>query len=319
MRRLEGAAWREDRRRAAKHRPSIFSNRAPSGVLEHLVPHYVNFTVYQMVLESRASEHSARMVAMKNATDNAKQLIKDLTLEYNKLRQAAHHHRTSRNHHRADGARLIRHPTLNSPTLNHMSNHGNIVQVIGPVVDVDFSASGKLPKIYKALEINFNADGMDTKLVLEVQQHLGDGWVRAVAMSSTEGLKRGMKVTATGDSDHRARRRSNARPHLQRHRRPRGRARPGERREALPDSPPRADAHRPGHEGDTSSKPASRSSTSSARSPRAARSARSVAQASARRSSSWNSSTTSPRTTAASPCSPASVSAPAKAMTFTTK
>ena len=42
-----------------------------------------------MVLESRASEHSARMVAMKNATDNAKQLIKDLTLQYNKVRQAA--------------------------------------------------------------------------------------------------------------------------------------------------------------------------------------------------------------------------------------
>jgi F-type H+-transporting ATPase subunit gamma len=41
-----------------------------------------------MILDSRASEHSARMVAMKNATDNAKQLIKDLTLEYNKLRQA---------------------------------------------------------------------------------------------------------------------------------------------------------------------------------------------------------------------------------------
>ena len=59
-----------------------------TGVLEHLVPHYVHFAVYQMVLESRASEHSARMVAMKNATDNAKQLIKDLTLEYNKVRQA---------------------------------------------------------------------------------------------------------------------------------------------------------------------------------------------------------------------------------------
>jgi F-type H+-transporting ATPase subunit gamma len=58
------------------------------GVLEHLVPHYLHFAVYQMVLESRASEHSARMVAMKNATDNAKQLIKDLTLEYNKIRQA---------------------------------------------------------------------------------------------------------------------------------------------------------------------------------------------------------------------------------------
>jgi F-type H+-transporting ATPase subunit beta len=81
-----------------------------------------------------------------------------------------------------------------------MSNQGNIVQIIGPVVDVDFSASGILPKIYEALEITFNSNGTDTKLVLEVQQHLGDNWVRSVAMSSTEGLKRGQKVTATGNS-----------------------------------------------------------------------------------------------------------------------
>jgi F-type H+-transporting ATPase subunit gamma len=57
-------------------------------VLGALLPHYLNFRVYQVLLEAKASEHSARMVAMKNATDNAKQLIKDLTLEYNKLRQA---------------------------------------------------------------------------------------------------------------------------------------------------------------------------------------------------------------------------------------
>ena len=63
----------------------------PSGgaVLGSLLPHYLNFQVYQFLLEAKASEHSARMVAMKNATDNAKQLIKDLTLEYNKVRQAA--------------------------------------------------------------------------------------------------------------------------------------------------------------------------------------------------------------------------------------
>lgn len=57
-------------------------------VLSSLLPHYVNYQVYQFLLECKASEHSARMVAMKNATDNAKQIIKDLTLEYNKLRQA---------------------------------------------------------------------------------------------------------------------------------------------------------------------------------------------------------------------------------------
>jgi len=58
-------------------------------VLETLLPLYINFQVYQMLVESRASEHSARMVAMKGATDNAKKFIKELTLEYNKLRQAA--------------------------------------------------------------------------------------------------------------------------------------------------------------------------------------------------------------------------------------
>jgi F-type H+-transporting ATPase subunit gamma len=57
-------------------------------VFSALLPHYLNFQVYQYLLEAKASEHSARMVAMKNATDNAKQLIKDLTLEFNKLRQA---------------------------------------------------------------------------------------------------------------------------------------------------------------------------------------------------------------------------------------
>ncbi len=79
-----------------------------------------------------------------------------------------------------------------------MSNIGNIVQVIGPVVDVDFSATGKLPEIYNALEINYDLGGKTTRLVCEVQQHLGDGWVRAVAMTTTDGLKRGMAVTDTG-------------------------------------------------------------------------------------------------------------------------
>jgi F-type H+-transporting ATPase subunit gamma len=57
-------------------------------VLDAILPYYFHFTVFQMILEARASEQSARMVAMKSATDNAKSLIKDLTLEYNKARQA---------------------------------------------------------------------------------------------------------------------------------------------------------------------------------------------------------------------------------------
>jgi F-type H+-transporting ATPase subunit gamma len=56
-------------------------------VLSAILPHYIHYLVYQMILDARASEHSARMVAMKSATDNAKNLIKELTLEYNKIRQ----------------------------------------------------------------------------------------------------------------------------------------------------------------------------------------------------------------------------------------
>src|SRR6266478_8307273 len=77
-------------------------------------------------------------------------------------------------------------------------NKGNIVQVIGPVVDVEFSEVKELPKIYSALEIEYEVNGNPTKLTLEVQKHRGENWVRTLAMSSTEGLKRGMNVNDTG-------------------------------------------------------------------------------------------------------------------------
>ena len=62
---------------------------SPEAVLDALLPFYIGNELYAMILNARASEQSARMVAMKNATDNANSLIKDLTLEYNKIRQAA--------------------------------------------------------------------------------------------------------------------------------------------------------------------------------------------------------------------------------------
>jgi F-type H+-transporting ATPase subunit gamma len=65
----------------------VFEPRAEA-VLDVMLPYYIQYQVFQMILDARASEHSARMVAMKNATDNANQFIKDLTLEYNKMRQA---------------------------------------------------------------------------------------------------------------------------------------------------------------------------------------------------------------------------------------
>ncbi|MFA6544468.1 MAG: F0F1 ATP synthase subunit beta [Limisphaerales bacterium] len=76
-------------------------------------------------------------------------------------------------------------------------NTGKIVQIIGPVLDIEFT--DHLPAIYNALTVEYDLPGMGkTKLTLEVQQHLGGKWVRAVAMSTTEGLKRGMIITDTG-------------------------------------------------------------------------------------------------------------------------
>jgi len=65
----------------------ILFEPSPEAVLSYLLSHYVNIYIYQVLLNAKASEQSARMVSMKNATDNAEGLIRDLTLEYNKLRQ----------------------------------------------------------------------------------------------------------------------------------------------------------------------------------------------------------------------------------------
>ncbi|MBL4576134.1 MAG: F0F1 ATP synthase subunit beta, partial [Opitutaceae bacterium] len=78
-----------------------------------------------------------------------------------------------------------------------MSNIGKTVQVIGPVVDAQFPIAN-IPPIYQAVTISFEVNGVPDIVTLEVQQHLGDGRVRAVAMSSTEGITRGMDVVDTG-------------------------------------------------------------------------------------------------------------------------
>jgi len=75
-------------------------------------------------------------------------------------------------------------------------NKGRIVQVVGPVVDVEFP-EGR-PALYNALTVEYEVLKEPVKLTLEVQQHLGDNWVRTVSMSGTEGLKRGYEVTDTG-------------------------------------------------------------------------------------------------------------------------
>jgi F-type H+-transporting ATPase subunit beta len=76
-------------------------------------------------------------------------------------------------------------------------NKGKIVQIIGPVVDVEFPES--VPAIYNALTVDFEVPGQGkTRQTLEVEQHLGDNWARCVCMGSTEGMKRGYEVADTG-------------------------------------------------------------------------------------------------------------------------
>jgi F-type H+-transporting ATPase subunit beta len=75
-------------------------------------------------------------------------------------------------------------------------NKGRIVQVVGPVVDVEFTET--LPRIYNALTVEYKTPDAPVKITLEVQQHLGDDCVRTISMSGTEGLKRGFEVTDTG-------------------------------------------------------------------------------------------------------------------------
>jgi F-type H+-transporting ATPase subunit gamma len=81
---IAGAKFEEDL--AADKTETVFEP-SPEGVLGYLLSHYLDIYIYQVLLNAKASEQSARMVSMKNATDNAETLMKDLTLEYNKLRQ----------------------------------------------------------------------------------------------------------------------------------------------------------------------------------------------------------------------------------------
>ena len=117
---------------------------------------------------------------------------------------------------------------------------GTTVQVIGAVVDVEFPA-GQIPKVYDALVID------DAEITLEVQQQLGDGVVRTIAMGSSEGLKRGMSVTDTGApisvsnrygcTDFGSGRRENARPNHGRTGYAHRQRRSNRRRKAHADSP----------------------------------------------------------------------------------
>ncbi len=118
---------------------------------------------------------------------------------------------------------------------NGMSN-GTVVAVRGGVVDVEFSTDG-MPEIYEAIEIDMSWG----RLVLEVQTHLGDSIVRAVAMDTTDGLRRGQAARATGAPDHGSRWPGFTWAHLQRAGRSDRRPAAARCRDDVSDSPPGAD------------------------------------------------------------------------------
>ena len=130
---------------------------------------------------------------------------------------------------------------------------GTVVQVIGPVIDVEF-ATGDLPEIYNAVRIvSEGGPGVEKiDVVAEVEQHLGENRVRTVAMKATDGMTRGMTVIDTGAPDLGAGRSRDARPRAERARRAGGLpGSPGAVKGALADPSPRANArgsvHRAAH------------------------------------------------------------------------
>ena len=176
---------------------------------------------------------------------------------------------------------------------------GKIVQVIGPVVDVEFEG-GKLPRILNALKVtNPGISSAKDNLTLEVAQHLGEG-TRPRDRDGHVGRPRPRHGSARHGRAHRdARRPRVPRAHPERHRRAGRRGRPGQRQEDVARSTARRRPSRSSRRRSRSSRPASRSSISSRRTARAGRLASSAAPASARPCSSWSSSTTSRRRTAA--------------------
>ena len=197
----------------------------PEEILARLAPDYVEISIYRALLESTASEHGARMTAMRNASENAGELIDDLTLEANRQRQADITQEIMEVVAGAEGSASTHAPegdTLEQATSeqteekqqtgdengsNDQRPTGRVEEIQGVVIEAAFEG-GDLPEIYNALEIDLeqygeeegvsSGTGSGGKLICEVQQHLGDDRVRAVAMDTTDGLERGAEVRDTG-------------------------------------------------------------------------------------------------------------------------
>jgi hypothetical protein len=188
--------------------------------------------VYRALLESNAAFFAAQMTAMDAATRNSAEMIEGLTLYMNKVRQAAitreiievvsgaaRRRRAQESREVCPGRQILRGVSRRrarglGPSREATAGQadvmatetweqqqqavGKVVQVIGPVVDIEFEG-GHLPEIYNAVRIV--SDGASTgaiDVIAEVEQHLGENRVRAVAMKPTDGMQRGMRPIDPG-------------------------------------------------------------------------------------------------------------------------
>jgi len=133
------------------------------------------------------------MVAMKAASDNAADLIDELTLVYNKNRQAG----ITKELSEIVGGAACR---LDPGNLSMAQAQGTIVQCIGAVIDIEFPREGCLTSTTRWSSRKTDEQGLAEKgLTFEVEQQLGDGVVRCIALGSSDGLRRGMKVKNTAE------------------------------------------------------------------------------------------------------------------------
>ena len=130
------------------------------------------------------------MTAMQTATNAAKDMLNQLTIDYNRARQSAI---TQEITEVIAGAKAQKKKTDITIGGNPM-NKGKIIQIMGPVVDVAFP--DELPAIKEALEVQL--DGK--RLVMEVSQHIGNNCVRCIMLATSDGLCKDMEVVATGSS-----------------------------------------------------------------------------------------------------------------------
>ena len=203
----------------------------PTTILDSLLPKYIEARIYAALLNAAASEHAFRQRAMKSATDNADELIKNLSRIMNRARQDSitteimeivsgaealgRWRQGTRHRLRSPPRRITRHSrgtrarfdnerahvmtmTNDSPTATETEfTDGRVVGIAGPVVDVEFPR-GTLPKLNTALEFTVQVDGKPVIVLAEVAQQLGDSRVRAICMKPTDGLTRGTPVRNLG-------------------------------------------------------------------------------------------------------------------------